>query len=322
MFSNKRRVLAIVLAVVMALSLGMAIGGTQDAYAATNDDYLYTYGVDFFDDSLYQTSTFVLNSDETEVYYVVFPGNEYGVVTGFDNSVDAQSVADDILDGVGSEIFADDGIEDTVIDYAGPYEDSEFGWGIDIHVTLPENISDDSFGAISVQVTNTAYGGIGDDPFTNITIVRQPETAISNISPEAVALYNSSSEPFAKSMNLDVTSVSFSESPDRGFPTAADAIYYAVASGSFYGGTITNLHSTFYTGLGYILDSVTANGTTYDNDYPYGWMYAIYNSNDDRVELSKYIGFDSYRLFPGDFVAWKYGNYSDYDTLFPTHWGL
>jgi hypothetical protein len=335
LFSKKRRLIAILLALALALSFGAVFGGTQ-AYAATDDDFLYSYGYDFDEDELYPASTFVLDPNDPtvsydEAYFIVSPGG------GFDDESDATDVADDILAGIGSDIISGDGIEGAYIAWAGPFQDPGTGqWGVEVLVLLPENIDDDSFGTISVKVTNTAYEGASvKDPFTNVTIVRQPYEIVTSVSSinSTVARTNSSYAQLTLAKTLTPQTIAYNtfyeDYPDRNFPTAADGTYqpwydntYAAPAGQT---TITNIHPTYWSGIGYLLDSITANGTIYANENipnGLGWMYAVYRSDGqgrfDRVELSKYVGFDSFRLFPGDRIEWRYWYHDEYDNVFPT----
>jgi hypothetical protein len=324
LFSKKRRLIAILLALALALSFGAVFGGTQ-AYAATNDDFMMSY-----DDSpgggIYQY-TYVLDPNDPyytpEVYLQVGPADSNALPSYFDSEADAQDVIDN-----GIDIISGDGIEGAYVAYAAPFEFNPGEWVVEAVIELPD---DDSYGAISVKVTNTAYDGTAaKDPYTNITIVRQSYQTVTSVSGinSTVALTNSSYAQLTLAKTLSSQTIAyntFSELyPNRNFPTAADGTYqpwydntYAAPVGQT---TITNVHSTYSPGIGYLLDSITANSTQYDNegDDPDGrsWLFAVYR-NGSRVELSKYIGFDSFRLFPGDHIQWRYWYYDDYDNVFP-----
>lgn len=287
------------------------------AVAGTNDPYLMPY--DEAGGGLYQY-THILGNADTEAYITFGPGIDIGgqlFPSYYDSAVDAENVS--------FKIIEDDGISGAEVNLWAAFDAGTNQWATEAVIELPD---DGSHGSVSVKITNN-NSGIS----TNITVARNEADPASDTSARIWLQVYDPADPTGNleyENRYDAPSNAFYENwGSRSYPTALDALTQAwtfpIYPTPTYIPELTNVSTLYVPGEGDFVTSMTVNGTVWSSDdvTQVGWLYAIYRATETpgeyaRVEIGKYVGSDCYKLFAGDLIMWKYGNWeTQYDALFP-----
>lgn len=151
-------------------------------------------------------------------------------------------------------------------------------------------------GLAVIEATNTSGG------YVDFTVVVNPvdptEKSVGNIS---CKLLNSDNNTMAEFNGLQVKSTASSE--ESTYVSAMDAV------ASLVGKTDANGNEIGFVNIAYgMMNSITINGTSYPNDGSY-WMYRVYDANGNMRSLSEVAGAGVLKLYAGDTVVWKLGQY-------------
>ncbi|MDR3364058.1 MAG: hypothetical protein LBS91_03810 [Clostridiales Family XIII bacterium] len=308
----RRRIFAIVLAILMAFAMGAALN-TAQAYAATDDEWLISY-----DDITYGQNqyVYVLDYDQDAQDIYLGPSTDGETPTWFDRYEDA-------IDWMSYEVIDSDGIDGNLVEvYWDADERDEVAghWESVAYVYLPE---DGSYGTISIKAIKTNPDDTTDYTFTSITIIRNQEDAPAPDKVDDVDVWiydpaDNTGMTVYKSDPQAILSNTYYEDPPRTFPTAMDATYeswYNQYIPFLTNITVSTPPPTPWIGTRIVEMTVHSvewaledNGDgTYDS-----WLYAVYRDPDQtgtytRIDIAEYIGADSYRDFAGDVIVWKYG---------------
>jgi hypothetical protein len=332
----RRRILAIVLAMVMSLSLGFALnatGGANQAYAATNNPYMMSYDLSSGawtyryildpDDSFANIEIGPAQADATGEFYPTYFTIEQDADTFAAGLAANSSTYVEFIDGDGIPGY--DGTSDgTQIIYANAYNSGTTvdQWSVKAIVQLPV---DGSYGTIVLKIKNP--NAPAPNNTTSIAIIRDEEAppSYTTASDIDVWIQDPANSTYYQSGAQSIPSATFYENPtSRTYPTALDAVYT-----SFYNSYIPELTYISYgsgTGLGDYVQSMTVNGVNYAYEDQGGgtynaWAYAVYrNDGSDyiRTEIGQREYASSYMNREGDLIVWVYGkmNNLDYDDYY------
>jgi hypothetical protein len=220
-------------------------------------------------------------------------------------------------------VYGDDGISSADVKVnitAQPIPSG--GFAATAVITLPD---DDSAGTISVMFINSPGG---DNAYLSITVARDADAMTV---PENVVLrvYNPSYDIYYDATGMTVPYDEFDElsgdiPPTLNASTGMDTLFYSFddKNPANISDDLSEVDTSYYTGLGNYVTSMTISGDMYAASGNSGWMYGAYRQEGSTttynlVEVTPYIGTDVYFVETRDVLIWKYGDLGTYSSLFP-----
>jgi hypothetical protein len=323
--TDQKRILAFILAIALALSLGAMLTPLQ-ADAATTDPYLVIGNYTHY-------NTFLTPGETTQAALTVVPANSSYIATGFDAYVDAtytEWTSNSNAITIGAPYGADTEVTQ------GGVTRSAIGATALVSLNLATPPADPIVASISVE--NPASG----NSYTiSLTVIIEPADALS---PITTSVWLDGSTSYGLPQNFQVTNELFTATPPADdassiLNSARAAAYVAqnyttplsalsdiiVTSGAIDatadingidfetavdGGTAYDYISglSLYTGTGNATyDAVESGSPNY-----YGWQYAVYDNLGVRDTSANDLGASTYQLKDGYTVWWQYGAYGIY----------
>ncbi|MDR1387875.1 MAG: hypothetical protein LBJ44_09890 [Propionibacteriaceae bacterium] len=300
------------MAAAAVMSLGLV---APSSYAASTDEWMMS--VDDIGGSSYRYTYMLWDTDES-AFPRVAPGELIGsdlFPSFFDTEADAYQLESVTREGDGLTV-------DAVYWYAAEQGADWFDYSeIDLTGTS-------TYGALSVGFCNPIPAVCPDASIAahnsaSITVARLASEYVADVASVSVRLYDPNDptgEEFIEVEDQTILANSFYEDLNTNYPSGLDAIYQMWYAGGIP--VLTSIGYDYLYGTGDLVDSMTVDGVPWSTDYvnEEGWLYGVYRSDGNqwvRVDVSKFVGADVYRLYPGELVVWKYGPGEYYDLLIP-----
>ena len=288
---TQKRVMAIVLAVLLALTIGMTVYSGPQSYAADDDPNMTAY-----------EGRFTVDVPIEEIAWGaelrVVPADSNYIPTSFSTAAGAAGVIWDIAGETGGL---------SGLTFSPPADESipAGGFYSNLHVNIPAGVTPGaaSFIAINRDSAPNANASV------NITLLVNDDSNNDDSGTEISGTVFQVFEPNESGVTIlhsgtlpDVDAAMNTDS--RSYVTVLDSV--GVATGA---GIINN-----YAETGGYLSSMTVNGNTYSASGNDGWQYAVYDLSSDGQTytldtVTSVLGAGDYGLTTGQLVQWRYGAY-------------